>query len=272
MTLHGEDQQQVDEGNNNNDDNEYVPRPLVMARPANPSILTRNFKADYEGRIGSKVLEDEMFMSEILEMAADLCIEWRRMPIAHLPAINIHWEYGMCFPMGKYYGEAEEEEEAAAKDNDDNDDDDDDNDSLSSLSSSSSSSSQQKRNALVFEKIMQRVSSVSQCAMFLHPTRYSMMLWVMDAESREIVEEADGPLPEDWTPTMVLAHEFSLLPCLFPHGYPNHVGMHRLVGQEQQRRGEMMIEGIEDLLLTPGCFSIQVGVLLLTFHFEHCIF
>ncbi len=80
----------------------------------------------------------------------------------------------------------------------------------------------------------------------LHPTRYSMMLWIMDSESRKEVEEAEGYLDDDWTPSMILGHEFSLLPCLFPQNYPDHKKIHAL-GEDED----------EALMLTQNCHSIQ---------------
>ena len=52
---------------------------------------------------------------------------------------------------------------------------------------------------------------------------------------------------QEWTPKMVLGHEFSLLPFLYPHGYPDHRHMHHL-GEEEEATA---------LLLTPGCPSMQ---------------
>ena len=52
---------------------------------------------------------------------------------------------------------------------------------------------------------------------------------------------------QEWIPKMVLGHEFSLLPFLYPHGYPDHRQMHHL-GEE---------EDATQLLLTLGCPSMQ---------------
>lgn len=229
-----------------------------LCRPTNTSILTRNFKADYEGMVGTKVLEDEMYMSEILEMSVDVQVDWRKLPISELPAINIHWEYGVCFPLARYPPDDDNVMDEAVQSpngsgDEDNDDDNDNNDMMDSSSSASSAANMRK----TLEQIVERVSGVPQCAMFLHPTRYSMMLWAMDGESRRTVEEAVDLLPDDWMPTMVLAHEFSLLPCLYPHGYPDHARMHHLVAEGTDEDEEEDGEGDVDLLLTPSCSSIQ---------------
>lgn len=72
-----------------------------------------------------------------------------------------------------------------------------------------------------------------------------MMLWIMDAESRRTLEEADEFLDDNWVPRMVLGHEFTLLPCLFPHGYPNHKALHLLADMD------------ESLLLSQDCPNVQ---------------
>ena len=227
------------------DDSIYVPRPLVLTRGTNSSILTRNFKPDYEGMICTKVLEDEMFMSEILEMSSDLGLsEWKLLPISEITSINIHWEYGVCYPLGRYIvpssSSSSPDTDGSGDDDENNNDEDDDEEDRRSIPSSTSS-------IRMLEQVMERVSNVSQCALFLHPTRYSMMLWFMDAESRRMVEEAEeNEIPDDWKPNMVLGHEFSLLPCLYPHGYPRHMEMHQVMGGVDAR-----------LLLTTDCPSIQ---------------
>lgn len=49
-----------------------------------------------------RILEDEMYMSEIVSMADDLGMPcWKHLPLSELPALNIHWEYGVCYPMGR---------------------------------------------------------------------------------------------------------------------------------------------------------------------------
>jgi hypothetical protein len=242
----------------------YVPRPLVIVRPTNTSILTRNFKPDYEGLVGTKVLEDEMYMSEILEMSADLSLNWKQLPIAHLPTLNVHWEYGMCYPMGRYIVATADKSNNDSSQQEGEMKEDLEEETFSRCSSSSLSSSCSHASVTAGEKsleqVVERMSSVDQCAMFLHPTRYSMMLWVMDAASRKAVEEEtdEDCLPDDWAPNMVLAHEFSLLPCLYPHGYPNHAELHCLVSADDEEEDQNDDSNHVDLLLTTSCRSIQV--------------
>ena len=89
------------------------------------------------------------------------------------------------------------------------------------------------------------MEQVESGALFFHPERRSMMLWIMDSTSRRRSENINAA-DEEWNPTMVLGHEFSLLPFLYPQGFPNHRSTHRLGGN-----------GDVDLLLTTGCESMQ---------------
>lgn len=50
-----------------------VLRPAVIPRNINPGIITRNFKLSCAGQIFSGVLEDEMYMSDVVENAK-VCI------------------------------------------------------------------------------------------------------------------------------------------------------------------------------------------------------
>lgn len=77
-------------------------RPAVIPRHINPGIATSNFKLECEGMIGTKVLEDEMYMSEIVMMAEDMNIKWNCLPIGQCPSLNIFWEYDVFYPMCKY--------------------------------------------------------------------------------------------------------------------------------------------------------------------------
>lgn len=163
-----------------------------------------------------------MYMSELVELAETLSLDWRTLPVGMLPALNVHWEYGACYPMVRYHrsfcscdkGVEEEEDEDGEEEQS------------------------------VMQQVAQRLSNANAAALFLHPTRYSMMLWIMDSASRsyESVHEDD-----EWTPRMVLGHEFSLLPFMYPHAYPNHRQRH-LLGQEDS----------VSVLQTTGCSSMQV--------------
>lgn len=154
---------------------------------------------------------------------------------------------------------------SSSDDDDDNDgeeDDSGDDDNEEDDDNRSSSSSFVASRTL--EQIAERLGSCSECALFLHPTRYSMMVWVMDAESQRIVEESeDGYLDDGWTPRMVLGHEFSLLPFMYPHGYPNHKKVHssscikRQVQQPNAEEEEEEEETEDRLLLSMGCPNVQ---------------
>ncbi len=101
----------------------------------------------------------------------------------------------------------------------------------------------------IMQQIAQRLEDVGEGILLLHPTRFSMMLWMMDHKSRQIVKDKED-MDDEWVPRMVLGHEFSMLPCLYPHGYPRHRDMHLLSPEEDDERDI-------GLLMTPGCTSIQ---------------
>lgn len=146
----------------------YVPRPLVITRHNNPSILGRNFALACAGKVCAKVLEDEMYMSELIELSETLSLDWRSLPIDMLPALNVHWEYGVCYPVARYL-----KAEAQPQENLNIDDNEDDPDRASS-----------DELEIVMQQVAERLSNADCGALFLHPTRYSMMLWVMDSQSR----------------------------------------------------------------------------------------
>ena len=81
------------------------------------------------------------------------------------------------------------------------------------------------------------------------------MVWVMGKESRQAIEESeDGYMDDSWTPRMVLGHEFSLLPFIYPHGYPRHLDMH---GSVEEAVESAVAAGDDRLLLSMGCPNIQ---------------
>ena len=142
-----------------------IPRPLVIPRPIDKDIVLPNFKLKCGGKIGSGVLEDEMFMSEIIMMSDDIGIKsWSRLPLHIIPSMNIFWEYGVCFPLIRYT-------------------------EASSLSHEVGSS-----------------KNVQLAFVFLHPVRFSMMLWAMDSE-----DEDKDTTDEDWLPQMVCVFNVYLL-------------------------------------------------------------
>lgn len=206
-------------------------RPLVITREENnQSFLDRNFQLDCSGKVCAKVLEDEMYMAEILDMAEALNLmpSWRMLPIHMIPTLNIHWEYGICYPVAKYCQKPEQLSQQLSQMEDDEDDD------------------------AVMREVAVRLAHIQQGALFLHPERFSMMLWIMDKDSRERVEEG-GALEEGWVPRMILGHEFSVLPFLYPHSYPRHNDVHKV---EEAK-----------ILLTTGCKDVQV---LATFFLLSC--
>jgi hypothetical protein len=78
-------------------------RPAVIPRHHNPGIASANFKLQCCGEIGTKVLEDEMWMCEVIALGKDLGMAWKRIPLDMCPWLDIQWEYGVCFPMGRYF-------------------------------------------------------------------------------------------------------------------------------------------------------------------------
>ena len=83
-------------------DGGYTSRPLVIPRTNNSSILTRNFTLDCGGKIATKALEDEMYMSQIPETAEDLGLaSYKELPINELPGLGVHWEFSVCYPVGR---------------------------------------------------------------------------------------------------------------------------------------------------------------------------
>jgi hypothetical protein len=133
-----------------------------------------------------------------------------------LPCLNIHWEYGVCYPVAKYV--VVQPSSGEESDSDDELDE----------------------QEILLQQIAQRLSQVQCGALLFHPERRSMMLWIMDGPSRRREDPED-----DWEPTMVLGHEFSLLPFLHPHGFPDHGTMHKLGSSDGTK-----------LLLTPNCESM----------------
>lgn len=76
-----------------------IHRPEVIPRHINPGIATPHFNLQCSGRVGTKVLEDEMYMSEVIMMAEDMGIEWHQFPLDQTVTMCIHWEYGVCYPL-----------------------------------------------------------------------------------------------------------------------------------------------------------------------------
>ena len=209
-------------------------RPLVIPRHSNSSIDTANFKLQCEGRIGTKALEDEMYMSEIVERSHDISVPWYTFPLDECPTLTVHWEYGTCYPLSRYFdvkppcGEEGYKEAAkgsrnnssrsrrklnkrrAAPPADDNDDDNENetNDNISEFDPA-------------YDEFLDQLSAYEHAVLYLNPVRHSMMLFVVSPRfgddwpgsmQRVSGKTADGGL--DWSPRIELAHEFSLIPAL----------------------------------------------------------
>lgn len=74
-------------------------RPGVIPRNLNPWIVTPNFSLQCKGKIFSGVLEDEMYMSDIVSKALEMDIPWYKFPLDQCSSRSIYWEYGVSFPM-----------------------------------------------------------------------------------------------------------------------------------------------------------------------------
>jgi hypothetical protein len=76
----------------------------------------------YHEQVGTKVLEDEMYMSEIIMMSEDMDMAWHNFPLEQCPSLNIYWEYGVFYPMSRYFypvvAAAEKESSGCADDAD----------------------------------------------------------------------------------------------------------------------------------------------------------
>jgi len=59
----------------------HIFRQLTIPRHENKSINTSNFTLQCAGKVGTKVLEDEMYMSEIIMMADDMGMPWFEFPL-----------------------------------------------------------------------------------------------------------------------------------------------------------------------------------------------
>ena len=174
-------------------------RPSVIPRKVNTGITTSNFTLKCKGMFGTKVLEDEMYMSEIFFISDDLGVKWFEFPLDHHPTLSIFWEYGECYPFTRYF------DVKPPEDNGDNSN----------------------------GELTRFVGELSEChdaVMYFNPARHSMMLFVVDTSFGEggagsmqqlctgssfaaatAVLADGGPA---WHPRVRLAHEFSLLPGL----------------------------------------------------------
>jgi hypothetical protein len=72
-----------------------------MIRFKNKSIITNNFVMECKGRNQSNVLEDEMYMSNILMLADTINCKWFEIPLGAWKT-TLHLEYGICYPFTSY--------------------------------------------------------------------------------------------------------------------------------------------------------------------------
>lgn len=155
-----------------------------------------------------------MYMSEILMMAEDLGMKWFEFPLDSCPTLTIHWEYGVCYPLTRYFevppGTAAGSRGDAA---------------TGSIPEEEEEEEDDKQEQLFLEEL----SGYSEAVLYFNPVRHSMMLFAVSPcfgengrrSMKEIVvgdgkkkQLADGG--RAWIPHIELAHEFSLLPGLKP--------------------------------------------------------
>jgi hypothetical protein len=105
-----------------------------------------------------------MYMSEIIMMAEDINADWYRLPLNQLPALNIFWEYGVCYPLVRYFMPNLPKEDP-------------------------------------MHEVAENFATSHHAVVFLHPTRFSMMLWI-------VKDQQHDTLDDNWVPCMVRT------PCL----------------------------------------------------------
>ncbi len=270
-----------------------IMRPAVIPRNHNPSIAMQHFSLQCGGKVGTKVLEDEMYMSDIIMMAEDLAITWYRFPLdqvraphthtpqlviivvsvpdislstlqvivvsvpdiclstlqvivvsvpdislstLQVPTLSINWEYGVCYPVSRFF-DIDPDQNKGLGDEDDDDDD---------------------EYVLLYKAFLGRMKPYCEGVVYLNPDRRSMMLFLStgrfgegEAEcmqnirvGNDLFVRADGG-PE-WSPQVELVHEFTLLPNLEP--FDAH-----LEGQGDNNQNiELLWGGV-----TLGCSSVQ---------------
>ena len=191
----------------------HIMRPAVIPRHHNTSITTPHFTLQCSGRVGTKVLEDEMYMSSIIMWAEYLGIKWDEFPVDQVPTLGIHWEYGVYYPVSRFFDfdldrrkERDEREGEEAEEEEDNEYD------------------------LVYKEFLRSLRPFAEGVVYLNPDRRSMMLFLSSgnfgdngADSMQTIQigselfvSADGG--PTWSPHIQLIHEFTLLPDLEPFG------------------------------------------------------
>lgn len=73
----------------------------VLIRNKNLSIFSPNFKMECKGSERSGVLEDEMYMSSLIMMGADIGCDVQSIPIDKWP-ITLALSWGECYPFHRF--------------------------------------------------------------------------------------------------------------------------------------------------------------------------
>ena len=161
-----------------------IPRPLVLPRAKNDTIVSPNFAFVCPGKIGSCVLEDEMYMSEIIMMAEDIGLgksAWFQLPLNEIPTINIFWEYGTCYPLVRYFSPELVSDAASTGDTEETESNGED--------------------TIHFLATKEKLKNYLHAFVLLHPTRFSMILWI--ASEMDMWTDDNLLQDEDWIPSMV---------------------------------------------------------------------
>lgn len=236
-------------------------RPGVIPRNINPWIVTPNFSLQCKGKIFTGVLEDEMYMSDIIAKAIEMDIPWNEFPLDQCSSRSIYWEYGVSFPMSKFFAVGGDAESAAA--------------SRQAAAAGEDSMEEQEggnnldpddSDAAHLAEFCRRLAMYGNGVLFMNPTRHSMMLFVvdprfsddplstwtqclpvpcrssLDSESESVCTMDGGPC---WKPKLQLVHEFSLLPQLEPFSLED--------GDDEDMMQENRFWGGQ----TPACSSVS---------------
>ena len=147
-----------------------------------------------------------MFMSEILMMTEDVGLDsFGSLPLNMLPNLNIFWEYGVCYPLIRYGSTdcTSSQEESSS--------------SCSGSSSSDEDEEEEDEEDEDEQEDVMRIAAamaqdVHSAFLFLHPTRFSMVLWTL--KNHDYDEEV---LDETYHADIEYFHELSLLESLPPY-------------------------------------------------------
>lgn len=251
----------------------------MIPRHENSSIGTANHALQCAGKIGTRVLEDEMYMSSIIMMAEDMSMRWWGFPLDQWPTLEIHWEYGVCYPLTRYFDVVEPLAKMMDLDDDEND--------------------QDRENEKRFDEFLGKLKDYNDALLYVNPMRHSLMLFVVESKLGEggpgcmqrvrVGGESDETLladgGDDWHPVIELAHEFSLIPALQPVEDPKKCLKVPPMMRSRRSTGGCMatgggggrasdalhasriavVEGSSSLKklwggVTPGCTTFQVNI------------